>query len=291
MGRTTVYIGLEADSDSTSAVTEHGDVQQRLASEPASSRRPRWPRRQPLRPAQWLGTTTSLSVLGNDATGQANLYYTWSATSLPSGVTPAHIQRQRHKRPPEHDGHLLPRGNVHAAGNAIANAYGLTVTSSVGVTVNQTVSGITIVPSTAIVNVSATQQFTAYSAGTSSVRRFPAQTRRSPGASHQVRARARFRGTLHGHSTQSTATITATSGSYTATAGVQVFNRDPFAEHGGRFLGHHDQLAEQHDRQRGRRGGRFQHARPHFRAAVTLTAPAPSATCFSATRTTVTAGR
>ena len=38
-------------------------------------------------PSTVTGTTTALSVLGSDASGAANLTYTWAATSVPAGAT------------------------------------------------------------------------------------------------------------------------------------------------------------------------------------------------------------
>src|SRR5262249_22931852 len=39
-------------------------------------------------PSPVAGTTTALSVLGADDGGEANLTYTWTATTVPSGTTP-----------------------------------------------------------------------------------------------------------------------------------------------------------------------------------------------------------
>jgi hypothetical protein len=106
------------------------------------------------------GTTTTLSVLGADAAGEASLAYTWSVSSAPAGAT-------------------LPTFSVNgtnAAKNTTATFYqagtytflvtitdpsGLSVTSSVTVTVNATLTTIAVAPATTNVPDGATQQFTA----------------------------------------------------------------------------------------------------------------------------------
>jgi hypothetical protein len=104
------------------------------------------------------GTTTNLSVLGADDGGEANLTYTWATTGTP----PAPV--------------TFSANGTNAAKNVVATftkagSYSfqvtikdqgnLTVTSSVGVTVNQILTSISVAPSSATVAVSATQQFTA----------------------------------------------------------------------------------------------------------------------------------
>jgi hypothetical protein len=104
------------------------------------------------------GTTTALSVRGADDGGESGLTYTWSTTGSP----PAPVS-------------FAPNGS-NAAKNATAtfsqpgsyglavqirDAGGLSVTSSVTVTVNPTFTGVTIWPTPATVPVRAAQQFTA----------------------------------------------------------------------------------------------------------------------------------
>src|SRR5262249_42422408 len=106
------------------------------------------------------GTTTNLSVLGADDTGGSTLTYNWSVTSAPSGAT-------------------LPSFSVNgtnAAKNTTATFYqagsytfqvtitappSLTATTTATVTVNQTLTRITVSPPTVTLPGSATQQFTA----------------------------------------------------------------------------------------------------------------------------------
>jgi hypothetical protein len=109
-------------------------------------------------PGTVTGTTTALSVMGADDGGEANLTYTWTTTGTP----PAPVS-------------FNPYG-TNAAKNALASfiragnytlqvtvrdAGGRTVTSSVAVTVAQTLTAIRVSPATATVPTGATQQFTA----------------------------------------------------------------------------------------------------------------------------------
>src|SRR5207249_10561614 len=101
---------------------------------------------------------TTLSVLGADDGGEANLIYTWATTGTP----PAPV--------------TFSGNGTNAAKNVVATfakagSYSfqvtikdqgnLTISSSVNVTVNQTLTGISVAPSTATVVVGATPSFTA----------------------------------------------------------------------------------------------------------------------------------
>jgi hypothetical protein len=106
------------------------------------------------------GKTTTLSALGADDGGAANLRYTWSVVSIPSGAA-------------------LPTFSVNgsnAAANTVAtfskagsylfrvtitDASGLSVSSQVSVTVQQKINSITVTPSSATVKRRASQQFVA----------------------------------------------------------------------------------------------------------------------------------
>ena len=100
--------------------------------------------------------TTALSVLGADPAGEASLTYTWADTG-PAGVTFSANGTNASK---------ASTATFAAAGSytftvTIKDASGLTTTSSVAVTVNQTLTSIAVSPSTASVAVNGTQQFTA----------------------------------------------------------------------------------------------------------------------------------
>ena len=104
------------------------------------------------------GTSTDLSVLGADDAGESNLTYTWSTTGTP----PAAVT-------------FLPNGS-NAAQNTtatfsqagsydflvtITDAGGLSTTSSLTVTVDQTVTTVQVSPAAANINAGGTQQFSA----------------------------------------------------------------------------------------------------------------------------------
>jgi hypothetical protein len=107
-------------------------------------------------PSPVTGTTTSLHVLGADDGGESNLTYAW-ASSGPAGVTFSA------------NGTNAARdvtATFHQAGTytfvvTITDAGGLSVTSSVTVTVAQTVTAIVVTPGTATVPLLQKQQFTA----------------------------------------------------------------------------------------------------------------------------------
>jgi len=103
------------------------------------------------------GTTTSLSVLGADDRGEANLTYTWATTGTP----PAAVSFSA-------NGTNAAKSSV--ATFAKAGNYSFTVTisdgsmsttSSVTVTVNATLTSLAVSPSTATVVAGGSQQFTA----------------------------------------------------------------------------------------------------------------------------------
>jgi autotransporter-associated beta strand protein len=222
----TVYIGLEADGNSTSAVTNTATFSNVSVSSSALAA-PTVGTAAAASPGTVTGTTTGLSVLGADAIGESNLYYFWSATSLPSGAAQPTFSPNGTNASKNTTATFSHAGS-YTLEATIVNTYGLTVTSSVNVTVSQTASGITIVPATAIVSVSATEPFTAYGADQFGQ---PMGGLISPTWSVSPSSGAgtiSSSGLYTAPSTQSTATITATSGGYTATAGVQAFNRDIF---------------------------------------------------------------
>jgi hypothetical protein len=111
-------------------------------------------------PSPVTGTTTNLSVSATDPAGASTLSYTWAVLSEPSGAqTPT-----------------FSANGTNAAQNATATFYlsgsytfqvtvkdgaGLTATSSVTVSVNQTLTSVSVTPSTASVQQGKSQQFTA----------------------------------------------------------------------------------------------------------------------------------
>jgi hypothetical protein len=111
-------------------------------------------------PSPVSGTTTGLSVLGADDTGESSLSYTWSVTSEPPGTTnPTYSVNGTNAA-------KNTTATFYQAGSytflvTFADPAGLTATSSVTVTVNQTLTSIGVSPASKTVADGATQQFTA----------------------------------------------------------------------------------------------------------------------------------
>lgn len=109
-------------------------------------------------PSPVTGTTTNLSVLGADDGGESNLTYTWSTTGTP----PAPVTFSANGT----NAAKNTTATFAAAGTynflvTITDAGGLSTTSSVSVTVKQTLTSILVSPATATVATNATQQFSA----------------------------------------------------------------------------------------------------------------------------------
>ncbi len=104
--------------------------------------------------------TTTLSVTAIDDGLSSALVYTWIATTLPAGAAqPTYFINGTNSA-------RSTLATFYKAGNyvmqvTIADASGLAVTSSVGVTVNQTLASITLSPLNTTIAAGATQQYTA----------------------------------------------------------------------------------------------------------------------------------
>jgi len=105
------------------------------------------------------GKTTTLSVLGADDGGEANLTYTWSAT----GPAPATYSANGTNAAKSTTATFSQAGSYNFT-VTIKDAQGLTTTASVAVTVDATLTSIVVSPASASVNTNATAQFstTAY---------------------------------------------------------------------------------------------------------------------------------
>ena len=94
-------------------------------------------------PGTVTGTTTNLTVLGADDGGEANLTYTWAATTQPTGANVTYASNAT-------NGAKNTTATFNEAGNytfTVTISDGTnTVTSSVPVTVQQTVSGFALTP-------------------------------------------------------------------------------------------------------------------------------------------------
>jgi hypothetical protein len=106
------------------------------------------------------GTTSNLSVLGADNGGASTLTYTWSVTSAPAAA-PAPSFTVNGSNAAQNS-----TATFHAAGSytllaTITDQGGLTATSSVTVTVSQTLTSVAVSPANVSLLGGATQQFTA----------------------------------------------------------------------------------------------------------------------------------
>jgi hypothetical protein len=162
------------------------------------------------------GSTTALSVLGSDDKGESNLTYTWAAIGTPpapvsfsaSGTNAAKTTTA-----------TFAKAGSYSLQATVTDAEGMSVTSSVTVTVNQTLTSIAVSPSSAIVAASGAQQFTAVAHDQFAVAlaQQPAFAWSASGGG-TIDANGLFTaGTAPG-----TFTVTATSGSVSASANVTV---------------------------------------------------------------------
>ncbi|HET6451999.1 MAG TPA: hypothetical protein VFI08_11845, partial [Spirochaetia bacterium] len=99
-------------------------------------------------------TTATVSVLGADSAGEATLSYTWSAT----GPAPVSFSPNASNAAKTSVATFTASGN-YVLQATITDPQGLTVASTVAVTVNPVRSSISVSPATAAVSASGTQQF------------------------------------------------------------------------------------------------------------------------------------
>ena len=91
------------------------------------------------------GHDDALSVLGADDGGEANLTYTWAATGRPSGP-PAPTFSANGTNAAKNTTATFSKAGAYTFTVTITDAGGLTATSSVNVTVNQTLTTIAVSP-------------------------------------------------------------------------------------------------------------------------------------------------
>ena len=163
------------------------------------------------------GTTAALSVLGADDGGESNLTYTWAATGTPPAPFSFSVNGT--------NGSKNTTATFTKAGNysfqvTITDAGGLSTTSAVNVTVDQTLTAITVSPGAATLNENASQQFTAtaYDQFGNALATQPAFTWAMAGGVGSVNAS----GLYTSPGTPGSASISATSGSMSGSATVTV---------------------------------------------------------------------
>jgi hypothetical protein len=109
---------------------------------------------------QVTGTTTSLHVMGNDASGASSLTYTWSVLSAPAGATRPTLSINGNNAAQNTTVTFFQAG-TYVFQAAITDPAGQTVTSNVMVLVGQTLTSVVLAPGNARLSNGGTQQFTA----------------------------------------------------------------------------------------------------------------------------------
>ena len=103
------------------------------------------------------GTTCNLSVLGADSAGESTLTYTWSTTGTP----PAAVVHANGSNASKDTTATFTAAGSYSFQVTIADPTGAIATSSVNVTVNQTLTAITVSPPSTTLGIGGTQQYTA----------------------------------------------------------------------------------------------------------------------------------
>jgi len=111
-------------------------------------------------PNPTIGTTTSLSALGSDNGGEANLKYTWSVTAKPAGAADPTFSING-TNASKNTVATFNRIGSYTLQVAIADLGNLKAYSSVDITVNPTFTTVVVTPSPTTVGVGKTKQFTA----------------------------------------------------------------------------------------------------------------------------------
>jgi hypothetical protein len=170
------------------------------------------------------GTTTALSVLGSDSGGQSSLTYTWAATALPTGAAAPSFSVNG-TNAAQNTTATFSAAGTYTLQATITDTGGLTVISSVSVTVNQTLASVTVTPASAGLNENQTESFaaTGYDQFGKAMTSQPAFTWSRTGI-----------GSINGSSgvytapgSAGSATVTATSGLVSGSATVTVANANP----------------------------------------------------------------
>jgi hypothetical protein len=106
------------------------------------------------------GTTVDLSVLGDDDGGESNLSYTWAATTMPAGAAGPTFSGNG-SNAAKNTTATFSQAGAYGFTVTITDAGGLSTTSSIGVTVDQTLTSIVVSPANASLRGGASQQCTA----------------------------------------------------------------------------------------------------------------------------------
>jgi hypothetical protein len=168
------------------------------------------------------GTSTNLSVLGadSDGGGESNLTYTWSESGGPAGATFSANTSNAAKNTTV----TFTQAGTYTFLATITDKGGLSTTSSVKVTVNQTLTSIVVGPASSTLGSAATQQFTATASDQfgAVLQTQPAFTWSSSGVGS-----INSKGLYTASYASGSATVTATSGTVHGSTAVTVSDASP----------------------------------------------------------------
>jgi len=111
-------------------------------------------------PGTVTGVSTALSVLGADDGGESNLIYSWSVLTKPAGAPAPSFSLNGSNAAQDTSATFGEAGN-YVLEATITDAGGLSVTSSVTVTVDQTLTNIAVSPANTSITAGSSQQFSA----------------------------------------------------------------------------------------------------------------------------------
>ncbi len=111
-------------------------------------------------PSPVLGKTAALSVLGADNNSEANLIYTWAATTLPSGAA-SPLFSTNGSNAAKSTTATFSKAGTYTFTVTITDTQGFTANSAVTVTVNQVSTSVGISPYSSVVNPGNSLQLTA----------------------------------------------------------------------------------------------------------------------------------
>ena len=166
-----------------------------------------------------VGTSTTLSVLGEDDAGESNLSYTWATTAAPRPSTfrSTATTRQSRRRLP------FAAAGIYDFTVTITDAGGFSTSSGVDVAVNQTATSIVVLPAAANLEAGGSQQF-----GATVLDQFGAAMAIQPALAWSSSVGAiDSSGLFTAPDNTTTGTVTAASGLLTGDASVAVNNLPP----------------------------------------------------------------
>jgi hypothetical protein len=175
-------------------------------------------------PGSVTGTTTSLSALGaSNIYNESSLTYTWTATSVPSGATVPGFSANG-TNAAKNTMATFSKAGAYTLRATIADPSSASITSSVNVTVNQTLTSVAVTPASATLGSHSSQQFAAAANDQfgNAMSTQPGFTWSSAGAGS-----VNTTGLYTASYAAGNANVTASTGSVSGSAGVTVSNAAP----------------------------------------------------------------